>query len=189
MKLTNHFHTEDSHVFVGDHSSIKGNYLVDDYLRDVAQIPPDRIHFSPRLQLVGSVHVEAAADHPLNEVLWIQHLSDTQHLRTGQRGFPQAIAAHAVLTLPEEELRCLFTEYTTCFSNVRGIRQILNFHPSNPHYQLVPNEYLTNPQWERGLSLLSKFNLHFELHIFATQIPFALQVCFFSVFCSDLIFV
>jgi len=167
---------KERHVFVGDHSSIKRDYLLEDYLNDVAQIPTDHIHSPIRLKLVASVHIEAAAEHSLNEVLWIQHLSDTQRLRTGQAGFPQAIAASIDFTLPEDELRSLLTEYTTRFPNVRGVRQILNFHPTRPEFQLVPNEYLSNSQWRRGLSLLSHFNLHFELHVFATQIPLAIEI-------------
>jgi predicted TIM-barrel fold metal-dependent hydrolase len=155
---------------------IKGDYLLHNYLADVNTVPPERVRTRPQLQLVGSVHIEAAAQHSLNEVLWIQHLSDFHYLRTGQRGFPHALSAYADLTQPKEELHRLFTEYSTQFSHVRGIRQILNFHPTRSEYQLVPSEYLSNPQWEYGLSLLASFNFHFELHVFATQLLLAYEV-------------
>lgn len=51
-----------------------------------------------------------------------------------------------------------------------GVRQVLNHHPTNPIFSEAPHDkYLTDPQWLKGVSLLQKFGLSFELHILPCQ--------------------
>lgn len=53
---------------------------------------------------------------------------------------------------------------------VRGIRQLLNFHPTKPQYsEQVHDNFITDPQWQSGFALLEKYNLSFDLHILAGQ--------------------
>ena len=58
-----------------------------------------------------------------------------------------------------------------CQSNrMRGIRQILNYHPDNMIYSEAPHDnFLTDPQWLKGLALLEKYNLSFEMHVLPRQ--------------------
>ena len=52
----------------------------------------------------------------------------------------------------------------------RGIRHTLNYHPTKPIYsEAAHDEFLTDPQWLKGVVLLEKFNLSFELHILPAQ--------------------
>lgn len=52
----------------------------------------------------------------------------------------------------------------------RGVRHILNHHPTKPILSEAPHDkYLTDPQWLKGIGLLQKFGLSFELHILPSQ--------------------
>ena len=53
---------------------------------------------------------------------------------------------------------------------MRGIRQMLNYHSEHPQYCAVSHDnYLTDPNWIKGFSLLEKYNLSFDLHILPHQ--------------------
>ena len=53
---------------------------------------------------------------------------------------------------------------------VKGIRQLLNFHPTKPKYsEQKHDKFITDPQWQSGYALLEKYNLSFDLHILAGQ--------------------
>ena len=55
-------------------------------------------------------------------------------------------------------------------SRVRGIRQLLNFHPEKPQYsEPAHDNYLTDPAWIKGFGLLEKYNLSFDLHVLPHQ--------------------
>ena len=63
------------------------------------------------------------------------------------------------------------------YENMRGIRQLLNYHPDKPHYSEVDSDnYLTNQKWQEGLSLLAKYNLSFDLHCLPRQMAAAYEV-------------
>ena len=53
---------------------------------------------------------------------------------------------------------------------VRGIRQMLNFHPDKPQYSETKHDnYLTDPNWIRSFALLEKYQLSFDLQILPRQ--------------------
>ena len=61
---------------------------------------------------------------------------------------------------------------------MRGIRQMLNYHSEHPQYCAVSHDnYLTDPNWIKGFSLLEKYNLSFELHILPRQMKRCHIVC------------
>lgn len=63
------------------------------------------------------------------------------------------------------------------YKNMRGIRQLLNYHPDKPEYcEADSDDYLTNPKWLEGLGLLTKYNLSFELHCLPRQMATAYEV-------------
>ena len=60
---------------------------------------------------------------------------------------------------------------------MRGIRQLLNYHPDKPQYSEVDSDnYLTNPKWLEGLGLCGKHNLSFDLGILPRQMATAYEV-------------
>jgi len=144
----------------GDITPIARNYLLEDYLRDVA--PPES-----RVRVVKVVHVEAGADpaDSLAETLWLQSLA-------ASRGFPQAIVAHAELEKPEAA--SLLSQHAA-HRNVRGIRQILNWHP-DPAKTYTPRDLLGDASWQRGFALLARHGFSFDLQIYPAQMSAAARL-------------
>ena len=53
---------------------------------------------------------------------------------------------------------------------MRGIRHVVIYHPDKPQYSEVEHDnYLTDPKWLRGVALLEKYNLSFELTVLPHQ--------------------
>lgn len=144
----------------GDVSPIARNYLLDDYLADASS------EDSPA-QVIKIVHVEAGA-HPadsLAETRWLQAMADT-------RGFPQAIVAHAELEKPTAA--ALLAEHAA-HRNVRGIRQIINWHP-DPAKTYTPRDLLADDSWHAGFAQLARHGLSFDLQIYPGQMPAAARL-------------
>lgn len=100
---------------------------------------------------------------PVLETKWIQQQVD--HF-----GGPQAIVAFAKLDSPSVEQ----TLKGHCqYPLVRGIRMALNKIGS---FGVDRADYMQDPAWRKGYSLLSKYNLHFEMQIFDTQLPEAVEL-------------
>jgi predicted TIM-barrel fold metal-dependent hydrolase len=144
----------------GDVSSIARDYLLDDYLRDTAAA-------DTRVQVTRIVHVEAGANpaDSLAETRWLQSIADA-------RGFPQAIVAHAELEKPHAA--GLLAEHAA-HPNVRGIRQILNWHP-DPAKTYTRRDLLADESWHRGFALLSRHGFSFDLQIYPSQMPAAARL-------------
>ena len=141
----------------GDVGSIAKTYLLDDYLRDAGGD-------AGKIRVAKVIHVEAGADpaDSLKETRWLQGVAD-------QRGFPHALVAHAELNAPNVE--ALLAEHAS-HRNVRGIRQILNWH-ADPKKTYTPRDLLDDADWLKGFALLRKYNLSFDLQIYPSQMPAA----------------
>ena len=140
----------------GDVSSIARTYLLDDYLDDAGVARVEKV-----------VHVEAGANpaDSLQETQWLQGVAQS-------RGFPHAIVAHAQLNDPKVEV--LLAEHASQ-RNVRGIRQIINWH-ADPKKTYTPRNLLDDPNWHKGFALLRKYNLSFDLQIYPAQMPAAAEL-------------
>ena len=144
----------------GDVSSIAKTYLLDDYLRDAGGD-------GGKIRVKKVVHVEAGANpaDSLKETRWLQSVADA-------RGYPHALVAHAELNHPNVE--ALLAEHAG-HRNVRGIRQILNWH-TDPKKTYTPRDWLADPAWQRGFALLRKYGLSFDLQIYPAQMQAAAQL-------------
>jgi len=133
----------------GSVEPIARNYLLDDYFRD-----------SKNWDVRGMVHVEAGAhaSAALDETAWLQAMADT-------RGWPNAIVAFAALDDPHFE-KTLEAHATN--PNVRGIRQIVNWH-RDPRRSYTSRDVTSDPQWARGFAALGKYRLSFDLQAYPTQ--------------------
>ena len=142
----------------GDVTPIARDYLLDDYLRDAAQggVHPAKI-----------VHIEAGANpaDALAETRWLQATADA-------RGYPQAIVAHAQLEKPDA---AALLERHAAHGNVRGIRQILNWHP-DPAKSYTPRDLLHDEAWHAGFALLASHGLSFDLQIYPGQMSAAARL-------------
>lgn len=141
----------------GNVSGIARTYLLSDYQTDAANWP-----------VTAAVHVDAGA-HPsaaLDETVWLQRIARRHP------DFPLAIVAYAQLEAPgAETLLAAHCQHPS----VRGIRQILNWHP-DPNLTYTPVDLLESEAWRRGFSLLERFGLSFDLQIYPAQMASAARL-------------
>ncbi len=132
---------------IGSLSTIAKTYLIEDYQRDSAE-----------WDVRGTVHVEAGASDALAETNWLQKLANKGEIVRG-------IVAAAPLNAPNVE--SLLASHAEC-KYVKGIRQVIHWH-SNPKISTAPIDITTSDAWQSGFSLLSKYNLRFDLHAYPPQ--------------------
>ena len=137
---------------IGDVSALRRNYLVSDYLADIAN-----------QNIVKAVHIDARYDetNPAGETAWLQSVADAPD----SRGIPHGIVAFA--NLADENVEALITAHTQ-YPNMRGIRHILNRDPD-----IADRDYLADTRWCDNFALLQKYNLSFDLQIFYPQMEAA----------------
>ncbi len=139
-------------VIWGKPVNLPRNYLTADLLDDFKN-----------QNVVKSVHVQCEHDpsRPVEETKWLQAVADAP----GSGGFPHGIVGFANFAQPDiEEV----LEGHCQYPNIRGIRQILNVH-ENPRFNHADRDYLKDPLWRKNFSLLSKYNLSFDLQLYYHQ--------------------
>ena len=141
----------------GDLAPIRRNYLLSGYLADVHSF-----------KLVKSVHVQNGWDPRdlVGETRWLQDLADRD-------GFPHAIIACADLAAPDAQQGL---EAHHAFQNVRGIRQILNWHP-DPRFRVASRAGLMDDAaWRWGYGLLKRYDMSFDLQFYWPQMAEAYRL-------------
>jgi predicted TIM-barrel fold metal-dependent hydrolase len=138
-----------SEGMLGNLAPIVRDYLVPDLLADMVGF-----------ELEKSVHIEAVPLDSLTEVRWLTKCA-------GRTGFPNAIVAHAGLDAPDVEA---LLASAAAFPQVKGTRQIANWH-ANPRLTFTPADLLQNTRWQAGYALLKKYDLSFDLQLYAGQMP------------------
>ncbi len=143
--------------FLGDYRALQHNFLPADYQR-----------VSAGCNVIATVHVEAERDRAeqVAETAWLHE----QHARSG---LPNAVVAHAWLDRPETEERLL---QHLQFPLVRGIR-------SKPVTSRGPDVSvrgqpgtMQDERWLRGLALLEKHGLSWDLRVPAWHLSEAAEV-------------
>ena len=118
------------------------------------------------MPLVGSVHVEAAADpaDAVAETRWLQE-------QAAADGYPQAIVAHVALERDDvaEEL-----DAQAQAPNLRGVRQMLDRDLRTGKSQ--ETQLMTDPAWRRGLGQLAVRGLVFDLQVLPSQLDVAAKL-------------
>ena len=142
--------------FFGDPAPIQKNYLVDDLLIDIAELP-----------VVGSVHIQVGADDQqhLLESQTIQEFADASHLANG-------IVAFCPL---EDKQRGHMLDQLSKLKNFRGVRQIIGRSPKEDK-QTGTSTLLSNPDWLEGLRELEQRSLSFDLQLIPDQMQSAASV-------------
>jgi predicted TIM-barrel fold metal-dependent hydrolase len=141
----------------GDYAGIRRDYSVGEYMADVM---PQGV--------VKSVHVTAnwGLDRALDETRWLQSVAD-------ESGFPHGIVVQADLAAPDLEQTLKLHKQSR---NVRGVRHML-YWDTDPVRQAVPRpDYCNAREFRRGFALLEKYNLSFELQIYASQAKYAVNL-------------
>lgn len=136
---------------VGNYDKIKKDFLVHDYKATIEDYP-----------ITKSVHLQALgfSENPELETKWLQEQYE-------QFGYPHAIVAYANLADPKVE--DLLAKHCS-FQNMRGIRMILNYHNIEYLKMTDRDDYMRDSQWQKGFSLLEKFNLTFDAQVYDHQL-------------------
>lgn len=134
----------------GDVSPLQRDYLVEDFLNDCADS-----------DVVKSVHVQAESDptDPVAETRWLQSVAD-------RHGFPHGIVAF--VNLASDDAQAIIEAHCQ-FPNVRGVRQLLNWHANPALSQTDRPDYMTDSRWRSGFALLARYGLSFDMQIFPAQ--------------------
>ena len=132
------------------------DYLLKDYLADTANWRVDKI-----------VHVEAGQPRgqQLAETDWLQDMADDY-------GHPHGIVAGADLTDPDLDA---LLEAQAARPNVRGVRQIVCWHP-DPKKTYNPADPLLDPMWRSGFGKLARHSLSFDLQLYPSQMASAVAL-------------
>ena len=140
-----HFHLYDMHhpeLFYGHWQPGVPHPFLGDQIRKLADrnyLVEDYIEETRNANVIKSIHVQAAfgTKDPVVETEWLQEAAD-------RSGFPHGIVAHADLRDPNVED---ILERHCQFRNMRGIRDFSY------------GDYLVEPDFHRGFSLLEKYDL------------------------------
>lgn len=138
----------------GNDRPLRRDYLVSDYLRDTAELE------ALDAQLVGSVHIENGAADPLAEANWVHGI----------------IASHAVPSVQVAKVDLTHVAAAdqiiqlAAIPSMRGVRDILNWHPDPLYTHRDRNDLMASPDWRRGFAELVATGLSFDLQVFPTQL-------------------
>jgi predicted TIM-barrel fold metal-dependent hydrolase len=141
----------------GDYFGIRRDYPVEEFINDVKAEG-----------ITKSVHVTAmwGPGKALEETRWLQAVAD-------KHGFPHGIVCNADLADPDAEVAIKAQKQ---FPNLRGVRQML-YWDADPVRQGAPRaDFCNSPDFRRGFGLLERHDLHFELQVYAGQVPYAVEL-------------
>jgi predicted TIM-barrel fold metal-dependent hydrolase len=138
----------------GDDFPLRRDYLLDDYRADAAGLEP------LGARLAGSVHVENGAADPLWESRWIDTI-------VAENDIPSVQVVKVDLASPAAQ--DLLTAHAA-LPSVRGVRDILNWHPNPVFTHRDRPDLITDPTWLAGFAALRDFGFSFDLQVFPAQL-------------------
>jgi len=141
----------------GDYFGIRRDYSVEEWKNDI--VPEGA---------VKSVHVTAmwGPGRALDETQWLQGVADAH-------GFPHAIVCNADLAHADVESALKAQKQ---YPNLRGVRQML-YWDKEPVRQGAPRaDFCNDKDFRRGFALLEKYDLSFELQVYAHQAKYAVEL-------------
>jgi len=141
----------------GDYFGIRRDYPVEEFMADVTAAC-----------VTKSVHVTAnwGLDRSLDETRWLQSVAD-------KNGFPHGIVAQVDIADPDIEAKLKAHRQ---FPNVRGVRQMLYWDPLPVRQSVSRPDHCNDRDFRRGFALLEKYDLSFELQVYAPQAVYAVEL-------------
>jgi predicted TIM-barrel fold metal-dependent hydrolase len=134
----------------GPYQSIRRNYLVDEFLRDLAGTG-----------VVKSVYVQAnwPKENFEQEVAWVSQVAD-------QSGWPHGIVGYADVTVDDVRPQL---DRLTRYKLMRGVRMQLHWHENAAYRFAARPDLATDGQVQRNVARLSDYGWSFDLQVFAPQ--------------------
>jgi predicted TIM-barrel fold metal-dependent hydrolase len=141
----------------GDYFGIRRDYTVEEWMADI--VPQGA---------VKSVHVTAlwGPGRALDETKWLQAQAD-------RTGFPHGIVCNVDLSADDADAQLKAQKQ---FPNVRGARQMLYWDRQPERQGAIRPDFCNDPGFRRGFALLEKYDLHFELQVYAHQVHYAAEL-------------
>ena len=136
-------------------------YLADDYLSDMAQLPEP-------LELRSSVHVETVVGQAPGGFV-IDTVGETRFVvdQMASSGHPIGIVGFVHLARDTEETATVLAQHEQAAGDrFRGVRMILNHHDTNPDLtwpQVEHDRFLSDTVFQEGIALLGESGLSFDL--------------------------
>jgi len=114
------------------------------------------------------VHIEAAclAADSVAETRWVERL-------VSQHSVDIRLVAGVDLSSPQ--LEGVLEQHRIASGGLAGVRHIVTWHPT-PRFSFVERDLLTDESWRRGLALVARQGLTFDLQIYAAQASNAVAV-------------
>jgi len=134
----------------GPHATIKRDYLIDEYLADIAGTGIEK-----------SVYVQAnwAPNWAADEVAWVQSVADAH-------GWPHGIVGYADFTVADVRPQL---DRLKKYPLMRGIRQQFHWH-ENPLYRFAARPDLpADPVVQKNVARLAEYGWSFDLQVFTSQ--------------------
>jgi len=143
-------------AFVGDYSSMPRIYLPKDYLED-----------TKGLEVEGVVWHEFLSEDPVKEAKWAQEICKQSKLKT---------AMVTIVDFLDPDLEKRLEEYSA-LPSVTGVRQHLVWHPTDERMRFANRpDILSDPNWQKRLGILKRYDFKCGLEVFAHQLPDVLKV-------------
>ena len=141
----------------GDYFGLRRDYSVEEWIADI--VPQG---------VTKSVHVTAmwGPGRALDETAWLQATAD-------KHGYPHGIVCNVDLAAPDAEAALKAQQR---FPNLRGVRQMLYWDSPTVRQAVARPDYCNDPAFRRGFGLLEKYDLSFELQVYAGQAPYAVEL-------------
>lgn len=160
----------DAHVHYWDRDRLRYPWLDDPGMAAIATAfgPKNYRAEAQDWNLVAAVHVEAGAApaDALAETRWVEALAHDTDL-------PTAIVAQVALNDPDIDAVLVAQ---TEFAQVRGVRQVVNWHPTDPSRRAQEHDPVVDPAWSAGYARLSQHGLSLDFHGFPPQLPNLLAI-------------
>jgi predicted TIM-barrel fold metal-dependent hydrolase len=155
----------DAHVHFWDRGRLRYPWLDDPAMAAISAtfLPASYREEVRDWNLAAAVHVEAGAapEDALAETRWLQECA-------AETGLPSVIVAHVMLDDPDID-RTL--DLHAACSRVRGVRHLVNWHPTEAALRVQPHDPVMDPGWAAGYARLASRDLSFDFHGFPQQLP------------------
>jgi len=154
----------DAHFHLWDHGVLRYPWL--DAAENAPIAPSYRIaDYRAELHawnLVGAVHVDAGADpaQGADETVWLNRVAH-------DNGLPSGIVARVALDHPAIEP---LLAWQAGHPRVKGIRHLINWHPTDMARRAYPHDPTRDPRWRAGYAMLGRHGLSFDFHGFPPQL-------------------
>ena len=142
---------------IGDFFGLRRDITIEEWMHNI--VPQG---------VVKSVHVTGSwgPKRSLDESRWLQSVAD-------ENGFPHGIVCQIDFTDPDVESHLQAQKQ---FPNLRGVRHQLHWDSAPLRQNVSRPDLCSSPEFRRGFALLEKYDLHFELQVFAAQAPYAVEL-------------